>query len=56
MIVTFVALVKISIKEDAKDLSLTIFFLVTWQKRLFWLLRLVCVAAGCILILQAVRF
>jgi hypothetical protein len=47
MIATFVALVKISIKEDAKDPSLTIFFLGAWQKRLFWLLCLCWVAVGC---------
>jgi len=27
-----------------------------WLRRLFWILRLLLVAAGCILILQAVRF
>ena len=43
-------------KEDAVDPSLTIFFLATWQKRLFLYQQLVCIATGCILVLQAVWF
>ncbi|HSV49205.1 MAG TPA: hypothetical protein VLH35_02730, partial [Candidatus Acidoferrales bacterium] len=39
----------------AVDPSYTIFFLGTLRKRLFCCLRLVGIAVGCILILQAVR-
>ena len=42
--------------EDAVDPSFFIFFLGTQQKRLFGHLRLVCIAACCIFILQAVQF
>jgi hypothetical protein len=42
-----------SILEGAVDPSYTIFFLGTWQKRRFCILRLSGVASGCITILQA---
>jgi hypothetical protein len=42
-------------KEDAVDPSYFNFFLGIWQSRLFLLQQSVCIATGCILILQAVR-
>jgi hypothetical protein len=44
-----------SILEVTVDPSYTIFFLEALQKSLFWQQQLQHIAAGCILILQAVR-
>jgi hypothetical protein len=45
-----------SILEVAVDPSYSNFFLGAWQKRPIWHQQLQCIAAGCILILQAVRY